>query len=462
MVEAVGFVLFCNAMTQLSNIRLIIGASTIAVIALVFLQVRWLIQAKNLIETDFEQKVQMALCYAVEKSSSKDFAFNTLTVCQPIVGGGNDNFLSESFNENTLPNRALQEALDAALMFYDIDLDYEMAILDGAAASMSCNVNSPYCCSLSPFQMGGGDRLLNIQFPNKTQYVLGRIGFMLTSSILILLFISIVFLLANYTLLRQKRISELNVDFFNNMAHEFRTPLTNISLANKLLVKNNRELKDNGYLAIVKRENKKLLQQIERVLHLAKLEKGEYLLQKSPVNLKDLVEEVVADMDMQIKEQGAKIEVYLEERGERRQVRNNDLYELKLKSDFSLPTPHLQTQDWQIEGDRLHLGNAFRNLIDNALKYSEKETNIEIVLQKKDRGIVLSFKDNGIGIPKNEQVYVFEKFGRVANQNVHNQKGFGLGLSYVKMIVERHNGFVELVSDWQKGCRFDLYLPKNE
>ena len=403
MVEAVGFVLFCNSMTQLSNVRLIIGASSIAVMALVFLQVRWLVQAKNLIEADFEQKVQMALCYAVEKSSSKDFAFNALTVCQPIAGVNSD-FLSDNFNENiptnTLQDRALQEALDAALTFYDIDLDYKMAILDGAAASMSCNVNSPYCCSLSPFQMGGGDRLLNIQFPNKTQYVLGRIGFMLTSSILILLFISIVFLLANYTLLRQKRISELNVDFFNNMAHEFRTPLTNISLASKLLVKNKEELKDNRYLTVVKRENKKLLQQIERVLHLAKLENGEYLLQKSPIDLKDLIEEVVADMDMQIKEQGAKIEVQIKE------------WDLEARS----KQQSARNENWQIEGDRLHLGNAFRNLIDNALKYSKyskTKTHIEIILQKKEKGIVLSFKDNGVGIPKNEQVYVFENLGEL-------------------------------------------------
>ncbi len=439
-------------MMRLSNVRLIIGASTIAVMALLFLQVRWMVQAKNLIEADFEQKVQMALCYAVESSDLKknnsaftnELNFNTFGVCQ-----------SGSPNETTSladleDSEALRNALSKALTFYGIDLDYEMSILDGA--SLSCNVNSPYCCSLSPFQMDGGDRLLNVQFPSKTKYILGRIGFMLISSILILLFISIVFLLANYTLLRQKRISELNVDFFNNMAHEFRTPLTNISLANKLLVKNRAELKDNRYLEVVNRENKKLLQQIERVLHLAKLENGEYLLQKTPVDLKALIQEVVSDMDIQIKEQEATIEVFLEERGEKREAKNGPLFK-----NNNNPS---EKNDWQIEGDRLHLGNAFRNLIDNALKYSKAGAYIEIVLHRKEKGIVLSFKDNGIGISKNEQVYVFEKFGRVTNQNIHNQKGFGLGLSYVKMIVERHNGFVELVSDLQKGCRFDLYLPK--
>lgn len=425
---------------RLSNVRIIIAASTLAVIALVFLQVRWLVQAKNLIEAEFEQKVQMALCYAVEKSSNEKtdvldfnpFEFNALSVCKSHQDQADSTIVEILEKEE---NQILQENLSSALTFYGIDMDYEMAIIDNSNNALSCNMmNSPYCCSLSPFQLGGGDKLLNVQFPNKTQYVLGRIGFMLVSSILILLFISIVFLLANYTLLRQKRISELNVDFFNNMAHEFRTPLTNISLASKLLIKNRAELKDNRYLEVVKRENQKLLQQIERLLYLGKLENGECQIKKTCFCLQELLEEVVLDMDMQIKEQEAVVEVLIE--GYRGDKKN-----------------------WRIEGDRLHLGNVFRNLIDNALKYSDSETHIEIRLQKRENGMVVSFKDNGIGISKGEQVYVFDKFSRIANQNVHNQKGFGLGLSYVKMIVEQHNGFVELVSDLQKGCRFDLFLP---
>jgi len=419
---------------RLNNVRLIIGASTVALIALVFFQVKWLTQAKDLIETDFEQKVRMALCYAVENNkteadtlNSNSTSFNSMSVCN---SHDSNSVIIKSLNEQAIGGDKLQESLSAALNFYGIDMDYEMSVSNNN--EMSCSKESAYCCSLFPFKSEEeSSMMLNVQFPNKTNYVLGRIGFMLSSSIMILLFVSIVFLLANYTLLRQKRIGELNIDFFNNMAHEFRTPLTNISLASKLLVKSRNELKENRYLEVVKRENKKLLQQIERVLYLAKLENGDYQLQKTSIDLQDLIQEVVIDMDMQIKEKQAII-------------------------DFQIIG---KNESWQINGDRLHLGNAFRNLIDNALKYSDVDAQIQIRLRKKENGITASFKDNGRGIAKCEQVYIFEKFSRISNQNVHNQKGFGLGLSYVKMIVEGHDGFVEVMSDLHKGSRFDLFLP---
>ncbi|MEZ4883685.1 MAG: HAMP domain-containing sensor histidine kinase [Chitinophagales bacterium] len=429
-------------MMRLNNVKIIIGASTVALIALIFFQVRWLIQAKDLIETNFEQKVRMALCYAVENMETDGRAYKygsplSASVCSSSQNN-QTNALSiiEILNEQGEENQILKQALSAALTFYGIDMEYEMNVWDIGMAGhnfLGCGNDKAYCCPLSPFPIGNKNEsslMLNVQFPNKTRYVLGQMGFMLISSILILLFISIVFILANYTLIRQKRISELNVDFFNNMAHEFRTPLTNISLANKLLVKNRQDLKDNRYLEVVKRENNKLLQQIERVLYLAKLENGDYQLQKTSIQLDDLIREVVSDMDMQIKEREAHIEVQMGE-----------------------------NESWQIVGDRLHLGNVFRNLIDNALKYSDMGTSVWIRLQKKENGVVISFKDNGMGIAKSEQVYIFNKFSRIANQNIHNQKGFGLGLSYVKMIVERHNGFVEVMSDLQKGCRFDLFFP---
>ncbi|MFK7906701.1 MAG: sensor histidine kinase [Chitinophagales bacterium] len=421
-------------MMRLNNVRLIIGASTVALIALVFFQVKWLTQAKDLIETDFEQKVRMALCYAVENNKTEadtlgfnSTSFNSMSVCNSHDSNG---VIIKSLNEQPIGGDKLQESLSAALNFYGIDMDYEMSVSNNN--EMSCSQESAYCCSLFPFKSEEeSSMMLNVQFPNKTEYVLGRIGFMLSSSIMILLFVSIVFLLANYTLLRQKRIGELNIDFFNNMAHEFRTPLTNISLASKLLVKSKNELKENRYLEVVKRENKKLLQQIERVLYLAKLENGDYQLQKTSIDLQDLIQEVVIDMDMQIKEKQAII-------------------------DFQIIG---ENESWQINGDRLHLGNAFRNLIDNALKYSDVDAQIQIRLRRKENGITASFKDNGRGIAKCEQVYIFEKFSRISNQNVHNQKGFGLGLSYVKMIVEGHDGFVEVMSDLHKGSRFDLFLP---
>ncbi len=274
---------------RFNNIQLIIGSSTIALIALFTFQVRWLVQAKDLIETNFDQKVRMALCYAVEslgadvEESTEAIAphlnVNSLSVCSSHLGNAS---ILEDLSQDITGDVVFQQSLADALSFYGIELDFEAYVLDNTNLSQSCakGENSTYCCSLSMLEIGGTSQMLNIRFPEKTEYVLGQMGFMLTSSILILLFISIVFVLANYTLIRQKRISEMNIDFFNNMAHEFRTPLTNISLANKLLVKNKEELKGNRYLEVVKRENRKLLQQVERVLDLARLENGDYHLQK--------------------------------------------------------------------------------------------------------------------------------------------------------------------------------------
>ena len=125
-------------------------------------------------------------------------------------------------------------------------------------------------------------------------------------------------------------------------------------------------------------------------------------------------------------------------------------------------TIHLQIPDnITVIGDRFHLSNAFRNIIDNALKYATLLPEITITSKEKEKGILLLFKDNGIGIAKSEQAVIFDKFQRVGTGNIHNQKGFGLGLAYVKKVVELHQGFIHIISDLNKGSRFDLFLPNN-
>ena len=227
----------------------------------------------------------------------------------------------------------------------------------------------------------------------------------------------------------RKKISEIHKEFFNNLAHEFRTPLTNIRLASKMIGKRKANVDPDRYLKVIEQETAKLNHQVERVLHLAKLENGEYALQKNKICLAELLQEVISDMQLQIQSKNASVQLEVLE------------------------------EDVAVMGDRFHLSNAFRNLIDNALKYSKDDPRLDIRVKRAGDEILLSFQDNGIGIKPQEQEYVFDRYFRVSTGNVHDAKGFGLGLSYVKAIVERHKGIIKVFSEWQQGTRFDLSLP---
>ncbi len=404
----------------------VIGASTLALITLFIFQVKWMSDSRHLIEEQFDQKVRMALCFAVESlNGSKINCDPNKDSCMPVESVADVYQLSTPLDYEL---ETIDSTLARATAFYDIKLEYNISILD--KTRVPAEAFPRYCTALSPIEQNN-DHLLSISFPGKSKYIFGKLKFMLLSSIVILVFITLVFVFANYSLLKQKQIDEINRNFFNNMAHEFRTPLTNIGLATRLLSRQQVDLKDNRYLEVVNKESDRLKYQIERVLHLAKLENGKYQLEKEKLPIVDLLKEVIKDMDLQIKEKQAKVKL------------------------------NIKTDDLFILGDKFHLGNAFRNLLDNALKYSNKSAQIDITVENNKDGILIHFQDNGIGISEKEQALVFKQYKRSEAFEKSNQSGFGLGLSYVKMIVEQHRGFIKVISELNKGCRFDLFLPTN-
>lgn len=320
----------------------------------------------------------------------------------------------------------MQAALNEWMQFYQINLPYRVQITPKDSSLKGGP--PPYSCSLGPV-LESDTHYLQLDFEGRDEYVLQRMGLMVVASIVILLFICVIFGLATWHLLRQKRMADRNRDFFNHMTHEFRTPLTNIQLAGNLLVRKNENLANNPYIDIIRRECSQLVYQVENVLHLGSLEKTDFPIQKKPLDLRQLTDEVVSGMDLQIREYDAQVEI--DQGG-----------------------PHCTLQ-----GDAFHLRNAFRNILDNALKYSGPAPAIRIGLSSETAGTRISFTDNGIGLTAKERRKIFKKFHRCEQAVYSGKKGFGLGLSYVKKIMDLHHAQIEVSSPNGQGARFELFFP---
>jgi signal transduction histidine kinase len=252
-------------------------------------------------------------------------------------------------------------------------------------------------------------------------------------SLLFTISLILVFFMTFREALKQKKISEIRNDFINNMTHEFKTPIATISLAadtvmNEAIIHDPESVRK--YSEIIKRENRRMNDQVEKVLELALTEKNELSVAKEPVDLNDLLTRLVNVMALQINARNGKMEL-------------------------SAVKPAML-----IHGDAFHLERVFLNLLDNAIKYSKAVPEIKIALSEKDNFIIVEISDNGIGISKEEQKRIFDRFYRVSTGNLHNVKGFGLGLSYVKTIVELHHGSIEVESKLLKGSIFRIKFKK--
>lgn len=274
--------------------------------------------------------------------------------------------------------------------------------------------------------------LLWVDFPTKQTFVWKEIGFILIASALLISVVSVCFWFAIRTILNQKKLSEMKNDFINNMTHEFKTPISNVGLA--LEAMQNFGMMQNPtnaekYLEIAKKENLRLGNQVEKVLQIAVLEKDDFQLNFKPVHLHGLISEISERFKIQLAEKSGS---------------------LGLK---------LNAQNGLLKADELHLSNLISNLVDNAIKYSTGKPEIRIETKNTAEGVAFVISDNGIGIPKSQLKTIFDKFHRVPTGNLHNVKGFGLGLSYVSEIVSKHNGSIQVKSELDTGSKFEIFLP---
>jgi two-component system phosphate regulon sensor histidine kinase PhoR len=274
---------------------------------------------------------------------------------------------------------------------------------------------------------GTTDKNFAVYFPDKRSYLASELNIWIFST-LILLMMSGFFAYAIYSMLKEKRFAEVKNDFINNMTHEFKTPVTNIGIAAQIL-KQKSQPEVQHYIDILLKENEKLRYKIEQVLSGASVEHIEHKPFQT-VDLHQIVRDCAEAFDLKIQE------------------RNGSL-QLQLNSTSSV-----------VYGDRELLSQAINNVIDNAEKYSPEKP--QILLRTKDtvQGIEISIVDRGIGIPMSMNRKVFEKFFRVPAGDVHNVKGFGLGLAFVKQVIDHHRGKINLLSDLDRGTEVTIILPK--
>lgn len=286
--------------------------------------------------------------------------------------------------------------------------------------------------NLFPNELMRNPEYLTIYFPYERRYLLTQMRGMLFISILFMTIIIGSFTFTIFTILRQKKLSEMKNDFINNMTHEFKTPISTVSLACEALadkdVVKSQELVDN-YIHIIHEENTRLGGMAEKILQTAILEKGQVRLKHDIVNIHMILADVIKNIRMQV------------------EVRDGNI-----ESSFQAANP-------LIEADRMHITNVFFNLMDNANKYSPKHPHIFISTENTPEGVTVSIQDNGVGISKSNQKKIFDNLYRVSTGNVHDVKGFGLGLSYVKFIVEKHGGKITVDSELNKGSKFIVFLP---
>lgn len=291
--------------------------------------------------------------------------------------------------------------------------------------------NSPYATNLFMHNNTALGKLI-IEFPTRSRIILGRI---MTNIILSVLFIAITlfsFLYTVLTILRQKKIAEMKTDFINNMTHEFKTPIATISLAVDSIQSPNIKAdpeKVGRFAHIIREENKRMLVQVEKVLQMAQFNNKRLKLSVEYVDVHRLLTQAKEHIELQVKRRGGEVTIDLG------------------------ATTHI------IKGDENHLSNIFHNLLDNANKYSPEEPRIEIRTKDGNGGIIIEIEDHGQGMSREQIKNIFEKFYRIHTGNVHDIKGFGLGLSYVKAMVDAHQGQIHVSSKIGKGSTFQLFFP---
>jgi two-component system phosphate regulon sensor histidine kinase PhoR len=419
------------------TIRIIITLAIISLIGIVATQIFWVKNAYNLQEKQFNDRVYVALTNVTHEllNIHKDESELVNPVKQV-----SSNYYAVMINDTVNPY-LLETLLRHEFVKRNIHIDFEYVIYDcftdsivfGDYISLEDSEKDQLQSKSYNMKWDRDGHYFGIFFPSKESYLLSKMGIWIFSSSIILLII-IFFAYTINVILKQKRLSEIKNDFINNITHEFKTPISTISLSADVLLQNtivNEPERLSNYANIIKEENNRLKNQVDKVLQLATLDDDKLKLENENIDIHELINTSVKSFGLIMKERGGQI------------------------------VCNLCAANHSFFGDKIHITNTLHNLIDNAIKYSDENPKVVISTHDHNGVIEISVKDNGIGIPKDSQRHIFDKFYRTPTGNVHDIKGFGLGLNYVKTIVEAYSGSVKLISKENEGSTFVIKLPLN-
>ena len=419
-----------------SNIRLVILLGAKAILSIIAMQSYWLIQQRSHESQSFHQTTTIALLRVAEKMANINHS--TLPSGE-IIKRITPNYYIVNFND-VIDAHVLEYAMLEEFSTRGNYSEFEYGIYDCTNDVMvygnHCNLIDPEKPikgegKLPKYEEFEGAHYFGVKFPSRVENLTTSSG--LTWTLALIASITVAFFVyAIWVILNQRRYSEMQRDFINNMTHEFKTPLTSIQLSSDYLSKQHviqEDVRLNRYTELIRSQYQRLNTQVEKLLNIARLESGEFKLKPEQIDMHELIDEV---LDSKAAEAGIEGRVF------------NRMYNAKVT---------------KVEGDHTHLGNVINNLIDNAVKYSPADQPIDIITEDDDHFLSVAIVDRGIGIAPVHQKHLFNKFYRVPSGNVHDIKGFGLGLHYVKKILHMHRGNIFVESALGKGSRFSFNLP---
>ncbi|MCF8397374.1 MAG: HAMP domain-containing histidine kinase [Bacteroidales bacterium] len=420
------------------HINLIITITTISLLGIVFTQLYWVKKAVDLKDEQFNASVRMAL----KSVANQLLDYHNDSTIRQIQEFGPECIIEKTNIRDLINFSFLDSLMQEEMGCMKINRDYEYAVINylndrfvmGKYAEYEPELlRSKHKVSLKALYRPG-EYWLVVYFPYQKSMILSQMIVWVILSALFLVVVIFTFSFTIYSFIRQKKLSEMKSDFVNNMTHEFKTPISTISLASEMLLKPfvfKSSEKTKKYAHVIFDENTRLQNQVERVLQIAILDKGEAKIRKKELDIHKVISKIVANFNLVVSKRGGKV-----------------LFKPNAK-------------DHIIVADKVHFSSIIANLIDNANKYTPENPKIIISTEDFRDGVKIFVEDNGIGISPENQKQVFKKLYRVPTGNLHDVKGFGLGLYYVKTMVEAHEGSIKIHSELGKGSRFELFLPRS-